>query len=50
MAVSLAIGASEKNTMVAIVRRSTYIARPQSVKAAASMSRCAIELWVKNTG
>ena len=50
IAVSLARGASEKNTIVATGLRSTYIASPQRVSAAAIMSRWAMELWVKNTG
>ena len=50
MAVSLASGASAKNTMVATGRRSTYVARPHNVRAAAIMSRWASELWAKNTG
>src|SRR5271166_7078129 len=50
IAVSFASGASAKNTIVATGLRSTYIASPQSVSAPAIMSRCAIELWVKNTG
>ncbi len=50
MAVSFANGARQKKTMVATGRRSTYIASPQRVKAAAIMSRWARELWVKKTG
>ena len=50
MAVSLASGASARKTMVATGLRSTYIASPHSVKAAAIMSRWASELWAKNTG
>ena len=50
IAVSLASGASAKNRMVATGLRSTYIAKPHSVSAAAIMSRWASELWAKNTG
>src|SRR5215472_2759910 len=50
IAVSLASGASASKMTVATGRCSTYIASPQTVKAAAIMSRCASELWVKKTG
>ena len=50
MAVSFAIGANARKTTVATGRRSTYAASPQRVSAAAIMSRCAMELCVKNTG
>src|SRR5271165_6109639 len=50
IAVSFARAASERKMTVATGLRSTYMARPHSVIAAAIRSRWAIELWAKNTG